>query len=53
MKDKVAFQNFKDEPELETWISNTINTYSKEQIASLTGYNHIINAINKAKYPKE
>ena len=48
MKDKVAFHNFKDEQELEQWITNTINSYSKEQIASLTGYEYIINAIRKA-----
>ena len=50
MKDKVAFHNFKDEQELEAWISNTINAYSKEQIASLTGYEDIINAVNNAIY---
>lgn len=45
MKDKVAFCNFKDETELEAWISKTINAYSKEKVASLTGYDYIINAI--------
>lgn len=49
MKDKVAFHNFKDEQELETWISNTINNYSNEQIASLTGYEYIINAVKQAR----
>jgi 2-polyprenyl-3-methyl-5-hydroxy-6-metoxy-1,4-benzoquinol methylase len=53
MKDKVAFHNFKDEPELEAWIINTINNYSKEQIASLTGYEYIINAINHATHDME
>lgn len=48
MKDKVAFHNFKDEQELEDWLTNTINNYSKEQIASLTGYEYIINAVNHA-----
>ncbi len=49
MKDKVAFHNFKDEPELEAWITNTINNYSKEQIASLTGYEYILKAVSHAK----
>lgn len=53
MKDKVAFHNFKDEPELEAWITNTINNYSKEQIVSLTGYEYIINAVNQASYYME
>jgi transposase len=53
MKDKVAFLNFKDEPELEEWITNTTNAYSKEQIASLTGYEYIINAVNHAKTTME
>jgi len=48
MKDKVAFHNFKDEQEHEAWITNTINNYSPEQIASLTGYEYIINAVNQA-----
>jgi transposase len=49
MKDKVAFLNFKDEPELEEWITNTTNAYSKEQIAALTGYDYIINAVHQTK----
>jgi transposase len=53
MKDKVAFHNFKDEPELEEWITTTINTYSKEQIASLTGYEYIINAVKQATFAME
>jgi transposase len=53
MKDKVAFHNFKDEPELEEWITTTINTYSKEQIASLTGYEYIINAVKQATFAIE
>ena len=48
MKDKVAFHNFKDEHELEAWINITINNYSPEQIASLTGYKYIINAVKHA-----
>ncbi len=48
MKDKVAFHNFKDEQELEEWITNTINNYSNEQIASLTGYDYIITAVKNA-----
>jgi transposase len=46
MKDKVAFHNFKDELELEQWITNTTNNYSKEQIASLTSYEYIIKALH-------
>ena len=53
MKDKVAFHNFKDEQELEEWINNTINDYSNEQIASLTGYEYIINAVKQACSPME
>lgn len=48
LKDKVAFHNFKDEPELEQWITTTINHYSPQQIASLTGYEYILNAIQHA-----
>ncbi len=48
MKDKVAFHNFQDELELEAWITNTINYYSKEQIASLTGYDYILKAVHHA-----
>lgn len=47
MKDKVALHNFQDEQELEQWINNTIKAYSKEQIASLTGYDYIINAVHQ------
>ena len=53
MKDKVAFHNFKDEQELEEWINNTINDYSNEQIASLTGYEYIINAVKQATIAME
>jgi transposase len=53
MKDKVAFHNFQDEQELEEWITNTINSYSKKQIASLTGYNYILKAICQTKYAME
>ncbi len=53
MKDKVAFHNFKDESELEQWITTTLNAYSKEQIASLTGYEYIINAVQHAKTAME
>jgi transposase len=53
MKDKVAFHNFPDEPELEEWISTTLNCYSKEQIASLTGYDYIINAVKQASSAME
>ncbi len=48
MKDKVAFHNFKDEKELENWITITINSYSKEQIADLTSFEYIIKAIKLA-----
>lgn len=53
MKDKVAFHNFKDEQELEEWINSTIKNYSNEQIASLTGYSYIINAVNHATHNME
>ncbi len=53
LKDKVAFHNFQDEQALEAWISKTINNYSKEQIASLTGYTYILEAINQVKYTME
>ncbi len=53
MKDKVAFCNFKDEQELEAWISKTINNYSNEQIAALTGYSYILDAIHQVKYTME
>ncbi len=45
MKDKVAFHNFQDEQELEQWITTTTNSYSQQQIASLTAYPYIIKAI--------
>jgi transposase len=53
MKDKVAFHNFKDEQELEEWITNTINNYSKEKVSSLTGYEYILNAIKKVNSDME
>ena len=53
MKDKVAFHNFNDEQELEQWITATINRYTPLQIASLTSYDYIINAVNQNKYPME
>ena len=53
MKDKVAFHNFKDEPELEEWITTTLNCYSKEQVASLTGYPYVLNAIQQAHLSME
>jgi transposase len=53
MKDKVAFHNFKDEQELEAWITTTTNNYSKEQISSLTGYDYILNAVIQANYNME
>jgi hypothetical protein len=53
MKDKVAFHNFKDEQELEEWIATTANSYSKEQIASLTGFDYIINAVKQNQYLME
>jgi transposase len=53
MKDKVAFHNFKDEQELEAWITTTINSYSPKQIASLTGYAYILNALKQINYPVE
>lgn len=48
MKNKVAFQNFRDEQELESWIENTAKEYSDEQITSITAYPYIRNAIKKA-----
>lgn len=48
MKYKVAFQNFKDEQELESWIRNTAKGYSNQQIASLTGYPYIKKAVKEA-----
>lgn len=53
MKDKVAFHNFQDEQDLEKWINNTINAYTKDQIASLTGYDYILNAILHTKTTME
>ena len=53
MKDKVAFHNFKNEQELEAWITTTINSYSQQQIASLTGYHYILNAFKQINYPME
>lgn len=47
MKNKVAFQNFRDEQELESWIENTAKEYSDEQITSITAYPYIRNAIKK------
>ncbi len=34
MKDKVAFLNFHDEPELEDWICATAQVYKHQQIAA-------------------
>lgn len=48
MKDKVAFQNFKDERELEDWINSIATSYQSEQIASLTGFKYILDALKKA-----
>lgn len=48
MKNKVAFQNFKNEQELESWITNTAKEYSDQQIASLTGYPYIKKAVKEA-----
>lgn len=53
MKDKVAFHNFQDEQQLEDWINNTIHQYSKEQIASLTGYDYILKAVKQASAAME
>lgn len=53
MKDKVAFHNFQDEQELEKWITSTCNAYSQEQIASLTGYDYIIQAVRKVSQNME
>lgn len=47
MKAKVAFQNFKDEQELEDWIRLTALSYQNEQIASLTGFQYILKALEK------
>lgn len=53
MKDKVAFQNFKNEEELESWISMTANKYTTTQIASITGYPYIKKAIEEATLAME
>lgn len=53
MKGKVAFNNFKDEGELEQWIENTAKGYSSQQIASLTGYPYIKKAVAQAKIAME
>ena len=47
MKNKVAFHNFCDEQELEEWITATTKSYGQRQIASLTGYPYILDAISK------
>jgi transposase len=46
MKAKVAFHNFKQEQELEEWITATAKGYGQRQIASLTGYPYILDAIS-------
>lgn len=48
MKKQVAFLNFKDELELEAWIQQTIQTYTEEQISSLTRYSYIQQAYHYA-----
>ena len=48
MKAKVAFNNFKDEQELEEWLTLTAKSYGQRQIASLTGYAYILDAISKS-----
>jgi len=53
MKDKAAFLNFKDEQELEDWITATTKNYSHEQIASLTGYQYIKNAMQQLIFDME
>lgn len=53
MKDKVAFRNFKDEPELEDWITATTQAYSHQQIASLTRYPYIHQAVQQLITPME
>jgi putative transposase len=53
MKDKADFHNFKDEHELEAWITNTINSHSEEQMTSLTGYGYIIDAVKQAAHAME
>lgn len=53
MKDKVAFNNFKDEQELETWIEQTVRSYTKEQVASLTRYPYIKDAVGEAMVNRE
>jgi len=53
MKDKVAFHNFQDEQELEDWINKTINAYTKDQIASLTAYQYIIEAVKQTHHNME
>ena len=53
MKGKLAFHNFRDEEELEQWIDTTIRGYSSRQIASLTGYSYIKNAVMQAEKAME
>ena len=53
MKGKVAFNNFKDEEELEQWIETTLRGYSSLQIASLTSYSYIRKALVQAEKAME
>ncbi len=53
MKDQVAFHNFATEQELEAWIIHTTSQYSKQQIASLTGFPYILKAVRDLSYSME
>jgi hypothetical protein len=53
MKNKIAFNNFKDEVELEEWIKSTAKAYQNQQIASLTGYKYILKGIELANATME
>ncbi len=53
MKAKVAFHNFQDQQELENWIDATCKAYQNQQIASLTGYPYILEAIRNVINPIE
>lgn len=53
MKDKVAFHNFKDEEERQNWITNTVKSFSQEQMAALTGYAYSKNALQVASLYRE
>jgi transposase len=53
MKDKAAFLNFKDEQELEDWITLTTQNYSQQQMAALTCFPYIKKTIQHIIKPME